>query len=247
MQVVNLPKLSGALLFALSPIGHAVTLTLEVSKDNVIYEDSDGGLSNGGGAYIFVGESGENRELRTLINFDTNSIPAGSIINSAAFILTSNTRRRETVVVATSLHRLLGDWGEGTAVGSGGGGSGAPAHPGDATWIHQSSPGTMWTNPGGDFASSPSATLDVTDNKLYQWSSAQLTADVQGMIDGTFDNFGWLLMGEQGLGSKRFRSSESAAVSERPQLVIDYTPVPEPTSSLLCLLAGLAALARRRR
>ncbi|MGC6427812.1 MAG: hypothetical protein ACON5H_12565 [Akkermansiaceae bacterium] len=96
--------LLGILLATYSNV-HAATLTLEATQDNVIYQDLRGGLSNGGSANIFTGKSWEQRELRTLIAFDTSGIPADSKIDSVSLNLTANSRQRESVVMQASLYR----------------------------------------------------------------------------------------------------------------------------------------------
>src|SRR5207247_9985452 len=89
---------------------------------------------------------------RGLIAFDVaGSVPAGSTITSAQLQLSMSLTIAGPIDV--SLHRALADWGQGTSFSTaGGGGMGAPATPGDATWTLRFFPATPWTNPGGDFA-----------------------------------------------------------------------------------------------
>ncbi len=229
---------------------HAITLSFSPNRDNVIFEDADG-LSNGLGENLFAGENGSrggNRELRSLITFDISSIPSGAIVNSVTLNLTANTPRRTNVTVSTSLHRLLGDWGEGSSTPSiGQGGNGATATSGDATWIHQFSPGDTWDTPGGDFILDPSAILDITENRLYSYESEQLASDVQGFIDGDFNNFGWILIAENGADAKRFSSGQSSNSQAIPELIIDFTPIPEPSTSALLAALIIPTLLRRQR
>jgi hypothetical protein len=53
-----------------------------------------------------------------------------------------------------------------------------------------------------------------------------MIADVQGWLDDTSTNFGWLLRGsEAGLQTaKRFDSREVSNPSNRPELTIEFTP-----------------------
>jgi hypothetical protein len=65
---------------------------------------------------------------------------------------------------------------------------------------------STWATAGGDYnpAASASQTVPVTLG-LYNWGSAQLTADVQDMLDNAANNHGWLLKhtDESGNGTAR--------------------------------------------
>ena len=66
-----------------------------------------------------------------------------------------------------------------------------------------------------------SASQSVADIGSYTWSDAQLTLDVQDMLDTAQSNFGWLLQGNEASEqtNKRFSSRES---SNPPVLTIEY-------------------------
>jgi hypothetical protein len=128
-------------------------------------------------------------------------------------------------------------------------GMGAPATTGDATWnarfFDTTSP-VLWTTPGGDFAATLSASIDVpaaTVNAFLAWESPQLAADVQSWLDDPASNIGWILLGNEAANTKSvrdFRSSEyTIDVSQQPKLTIDFTPIPEPSALLLAGVAGL--------
>lgn len=235
----------------LASLAHGVTLTLTPVKDTVIYEDPSGSLAVSRGSNLFAGVNGGgggNRELRTLITFDVSGIPSGSTITGVRFSLQANSRQGTSTTVETNLHRLLGDWGEGNSLpNDGGGGSGGDATPGDATWIHTFSSTDLWDTPGGDFVSSPSATLDIIDNFRYDWSSPGLVSDVQGFVDGDFDNFGWILIAEPGARTKRFFSNDNITDVLLPRLIVDYNAIPEPGTTSILLALTIPALLRRRR
>jgi len=208
----------------------AETVTLQAKKDNTLYESIQGTVSNGAGTDLFVGTTGARTGFavrRALVAFDVAaSIPAGAQISSVQLVLNMN----KTVVGAkpVSLHRVLADWGEGTslAVGSGGGGGG-PATTGDATWVHRFFSTELWSTPGGDFASTASAQIQVTSFGANTWgSSAAMVADVQAWLDQPANNFGWILIGEEQntASSKRFAARENPVAANRPHLVVQYTP-----------------------
>ena len=109
---------------------------------------------------------------------------------------------------------------------------------GDATWIHTFFDTSFWTNPGGDFSESISASQEVAFEGSYTWgSTVNMVADVQLWLDQPETNFGWILIGNEdedsGSTAKRFDSRENS-VSVRPLLTVDFTmggatPTPTPT------------------
>src|SRR5262245_50802545 len=169
--------------------------------------------------------------------FDLSSIPAGSTITSATLSL-SVTQVSNTTPGAVELHRVLADWGEGTSNSGPSGGSGAPAAAGDATWLHRFFSGTLWANPGGDFAGAASGSTMVGDIGVYSWSGAGLVSDVQSWLNTPSGNFGWLMLGTESAVSsaKRMGSRENTDPAVRPQLTIEYA-VPSP-GTLLAAAAG---------
>mgnify|MGYP003573010621 CR=1 FL=1 len=64
------------------------TVTLNPIKDNTLYQDTSGGLSNGAGAHFFAGMTAAGAARRAVLAFDiAGSIPAGSTITSVALTL----------------------------------------------------------------------------------------------------------------------------------------------------------------
>ncbi|HZP85027.1 MAG TPA: DNRLRE domain-containing protein [Chthonomonadaceae bacterium] len=244
-----------ALLILLTAGSHASaqTLTLVSSKDNTLYEDATGSLSNGAGANFFAGETGNGLIRRGLLAFDLSAIPTGAKIDSVA--LTLSMSRTVSGSETISLYRVLADWGEGTSNATGQEGAGAPATTNDATWIHRFYNTQTWATPGGDFASAASATRTVGGVGSYTWASTpQLVADVQGWVDNPSTNFGWAVIGNESAAStaKRFDTRENPVAANRPSLFISYTvaAVPGPASLPIFaggLCAGLGYLRRRCR
>jgi hypothetical protein len=219
-------------------------------KDNTLYEDSGGTLSNGAGIHFFAGTTANNGRIRRgLIAFDIlSNIPAQSTINSVELTLRmSRTISGEQTI---SLHRLLQDWGEGDSDAPGQEGGGAAAMEGDATWLHTYFDTEFWDTPGGDFDPVGSASTLVGFEEWYTWgSTAGMVDDVQSWLDEPSTNFGWAVLGnEDGFGTaKRFDTHENPLPEYRPVLVVDYTLIPAPGALSLLGLAGLGAAARRRR
>lgn len=127
--------ISGTILFvlALVSICTAKVVTVIPSKDNTLYQDNQGSLSNGAGAGLFVGHNKSGTFIRrALLAFDLlNYIPPGSTIHSVN--LTLHLSRTSSGPQPVWLHRVLADWYEGLSEAQGGSGGGADATIFDAT------------------------------------------------------------------------------------------------------------------
>jgi spore coat protein A len=221
-------KISLLMALALAAIvttANANVIALNPSKDNTLYEDPDGALSSGAGTRFFAGLSNEGKVRRGVIAFDVAAaIPGGSVVNSVTLTLYNSKTISGPQNVA--LHRLLADWGEGSSDASPLEGQGAEAAAGDATWKHRFYSTTLWSNLGGDFNATASATTSVGGVEYYSWSSAMMVADVQAWVNNPGANFGWLVKGNEGTvqTTKRFESRESGIAGVQPVLTVDFTP-----------------------
>lgn len=214
------------------------------TRDNTIYQGGQIGdnyedNSNGKGFYLFSGNTSNNFSRRALIAFDLSTVPKGVIVLSATLELTvSKTLSGSKNQI---LHRLTKNWGEGATDASGQEGSGINAAPGDATWISNFHPSSLWTSPGaqGDYVTTPSAsTLAGSEGAQLVFTDPRMASDVQNWIDGSLPNDGWILIGDESGSStsKRYNSADNteAPSVERPRLIISYTsppledPIPEP-------------------
>jgi hypothetical protein len=206
----------------LFPPGDSTTLTS--IKDNALYEDAVGALSNGAGQHMFTGKTGGGTTVRALVAFNVKSnVPVGATITAVKLHL--NLSRFSSPSTRTlGLHRLLTDWGEGDADASGGEGGGAPASVGDATWLHTFYPDSWWSSPGGDFEAGSSASIEVEGLGAYKWGSTdQMVADVQRWLDDPSSNHGWMLMEEENkTDAKRFDTRENASEADRPRLTVTF-------------------------
>jgi hypothetical protein len=193
------------------------TAMIPALKDNTLIEDPSGSLSNGAGPYFFVGRTSQSSGSirRAVIAFDVAAhLPPGAHVTGAA--LTLKASQTNGGPSAVSLHTLLENWGEGTS--SFDGGSGAPATPDDATWIHTFHDGVFWLAAGADFSSAPSATLWVDGPGAYTWTTtSEMVDDVQSWLDDPSSNFGWILIGDEDLAAtaKRWDSRENTLHYER--------------------------------
>ena len=231
-------------------MAQADTITLGASRDATIYENNPNN-SNGAGFTMFAGNNGMNSPRRALLDFDiAGSVPAGSTITGVELTLVlQGVAGSDTTPRTISLHSLLADWGEGTTgagLGGGGTGQGFPANPGDATWSQNHFGASAWTNAGGDFSATASASAVVSQSldTAYTWgSTAALVSDVQNWLDSPGSNFGWLLLGDES-GAQTFRqfyTRDEANPAFRPELLVDFTPASVPEPSTL-VMAGIATL-----
>ena len=202
---VLLYALAFVLLF--TPLFAQQTVSLTPAKDNTIY-GNDASLSNGSGDYLFVGNTNNGHARRTLIAFDLTELPSDATIESVVLKMDMNKSRAGEHQL--SLYRLTRDWGEGSSDASGSEGSGTSAISGeDATWADAYHQLTSWINQGGDFISEVSAIANVDETGLYEWGSTdQLVQDVQNWVNGTNENYGWIMIGDesQSQTAKRFYS-----------------------------------------
>ena len=204
----------------------AETLELVSVRDNTLYEDVGGSISNGSGQFFFTGTNALSEPRRGLVAFDVAAAaPAASLVVSAELVLQMS--RSISGSQTVELRRVLADWGEGASDAEANEGQGAAAEPGDATWLHTFYPTELWTSIGGDFAATPSAATSVGGIGVYFWGSTPgMIADVQSWLDDPDSNFGWLLLGNEvsTASAKRFNTRENPDVSSRPTLTIEVVP-----------------------
>ncbi|MFB3895552.1 MAG: hypothetical protein ACE14V_04540 [bacterium] len=203
------------------------------TDDSTIYADDSIGNA-GADDGIMAGQTNVPSIRRALIRFNLSAIPSTATIDSVALtlIITKIPGAGTATAVDHSLYRLLNTWGEGTGVGTGiGGGTGGTDNiPGAVCWLYSQYSTAAWTNPGGDFVSSPSATINVgTGLGAMTWTGSGLISDVQGWVNGSFPNDGWILRGDETVtpSARKYGSSEN--LPNAPQLVINYTTAQTPT------------------
>ncbi|MGD9690590.1 MAG: DNRLRE domain-containing protein [Phycisphaerales bacterium] len=222
--------LSTALLLALfaGSAGAQTTVQISASKDNTLYEDTSGGLSNGMGESLVAGKPFFAAIRRAVIAFDVTSIPAGSTINSVALRLSVTREPPDAPPVTATLHTLLADWGEGASLDMGAGGAGALPEANDATWIHRFFDAQLWDTQGGDFQADPSASASIPPGALAAVFSTNpdIEADVHHWINDPSTNFGWIIRIQETLdgSARRFASRENTDPALRPVLEVTFTP-----------------------
>ena len=210
--------------FLLSSISYSITDTLKSTKDNTLYENEFGSLSNGKGQYMFAGTTVADQIRRAVISFDVKEmIPPGAIITDVKLVL--HMSRTISGSKRVKLHLLTTNWGEGNSLAFGEEGGGTAADLSDATWIHNFYNTSFWGYPGGDYVSAESDQVNVDGIGFYTWNDPQLIADVQGWIDNSSPDYGWILVGDEGTfgTAKRFDTKDNLDPSVRPKLIVSYT------------------------
>lgn len=210
----------------------ADVVTIVANRDNTLFQDETGSLSNGAGTGVFAGVTTNNGARRALLSFKVQDfIPAGAVVTRAELTLYSDRARGTNT--AMGIHRMVASWGEGTSFT--GLGNGVDAERGDATWTTRFFQiGPEWINRGGDFVPAASTVINVGSAfRSYVWSGAGMVADVQRWVDNPDENYGWLLKAEDESltgRAKRFVSREGDPENRRPRLLVEYTP-PAPCAA----------------
>jgi hypothetical protein len=218
---------------ALRGVTVADTVSLLPQKDNTLYQDPKGFLSNGQGIYFFAGRTGAMTLRRGLVAFDLTSVPSNATITAVTLSLYLSKTHGGSASISVS--KVLRDWGEGASDAGEPGGAGVQSETNDATWIHTFYNTVFWTTPGGDFSPTSSATTTVNAvNTTYTWSGSGLVADVQAWVSDPASNFGWVIRGNEITNGKAQRFNTGENTNNPPQLVVTYqpstsTPTPGPT------------------
>lgn len=208
----------------------ADAIVLGSVKDNTLYQDTAGALSNGSGEHMFCGRTGLHGGFgtihRALVKFDVGAaIPPGSTITAVS--LTLNMSKSIANPQTCTLHRVNAEWGEGASDAPDEEGMGTAAVAPDATWLHTMYSTSFWATPGGDFEATASANVLVSDfGVFYTWGPTPgMIADVQGWLDDPSSNHGWVLRGNESaiFTAMRWDTRENPDPTKRPVLRIEFT------------------------
>jgi hypothetical protein len=198
------------------------TVVLTPSRDNTLFEEPQGGRSNGVGPHLFVGATASDSRRRALLAFDVAAqVPPGSRITRVTLAL--HVSMTITGAQSMALHRVSANWGEGLSnAGFSHDGGGAPSRPGDATWVHRFFPDSLWSTTGGDFERTADAAT-VISGASGTWESAAMVTRVQQWLDQPATNFGWIVIGneDESTTTKRFDSREMQPAESQPSLTIE--------------------------
>ena len=219
-QAISLPK------GIASPA--AQTISVPADRDATLVESPDGALANGAGPTLFAGRTNQSPGgvRRALLHFTLPPLPSagegGGTVAGAALVLhvvPGNPGPREIRAYA-----VVADWTEGAS--SSGGGIGAPAQPGDVTWLHTRYPTDFWPTNGGLFDGHGVASVIVDAEGTYRLEGPTLTALVTAWLQEPSRNFGILLVGDETVRqtSKAIGSREASDPALQPTLEIRVRP-----------------------
>ena len=214
-------KLIFCLIFGLmsgSIIHSQTTMTFSANKDATIFSENQTG-SNGAGS-LFAGRTNQpaTANRRALIRFDISGIPSDATITSAEFSVRGSMQSG-----TVNVHRLNADWGEGSTSGQGsGGGQPSTGQNGDATWSSNMLGSSTWNSSGGDFVAQSRGSANVSSGSRATWSSNAIVGDVQAWVDGTTDNFGWILIGNESSNNTAVRMNSRSNGANGPMLEVTY-------------------------
>jgi uncharacterized membrane protein len=175
-------------------------------KDVYIRENSDSNYD--GQEVLKVGKIASGLDLRSLIFFNLSSVPSSDTIVSAKLQLYesySSTGNPLTVDV----YLLTSDWIES-----------------QASWNNASS-SEVWSSPGGDYG----VLIDSVVFSSAGYYNLTITHAVRSWMNGSYDNYGLLLVSEDaGVGDyKDIGSSDASTSSERPEIFVDHEGNAIPT------------------
>jgi hypothetical protein len=220
--------------FMLAHTGGSATaptaISLAPSADAQIRASSPTSNQGTAGSMSLSCTSGGDRRQRSIIKFDLGSIPAGRKITSASLVLTNSATSSGTMTCY--VYRVIRDWTE-TGV----------------TW-NKFDGVNAWTNPGGDAVgvtgaqlSNPYAAVTLINGaSANTLDSIDITQLVKDWYAGTA-NYGLLLdcpTEATGIYGHYWNTKEGSTSGYWPQLVVTYSPLPEPSAFSL-MAAGLAA------
>jgi hypothetical protein len=256
---LSVATILGSILMAAGQPAHAGVLVIPALQDATLFGASAANNNSSSGPGMFVGPDQGNNPKRGLIEFNIPAfVPAGATITGASLSLVlgmvagQGMANADTTPRTIRLFDVTTNWAGGTngttgfpGPGFGGTGQGFAPNPGDVTWNFAKFNTIPWTTPGGggDFVSTESADTLVSQNlnTPYVWgSTAQMVADVQGWLDGTLPNFGWLLKNDSEGTPQTFRAfyTREGAIEQNvpqfaPELTVDFVEpaaVPEPST-----------------
>ncbi|MCP5536460.1 MAG: DNRLRE domain-containing protein [Akkermansiaceae bacterium] len=229
------------------------------TEDTSVVQESPNN-NYGGRTTILVGVLGAGKVRAGHVRFDVTSLASQFVtIDSIKFRFYVETTGGTSQSISYGAHKAVsGDWVEGTANGAG--------QTGSATYNYQIHSTLGWASTGGRGSSDawPDQLLPVSsggygaagtwiemtlDPSGYDPSLDTPTELIQSWITDGAQNDGILMTYSNNVSNPQWQlaSSEHATAAWRPELVIEYTAIPEPSSAALLGLGGLALIFRRRK
>jgi len=176
--------------------------------DSYISQDSDDNL--GSDPVIEVGKTAGGYELRGLINYNATDIEGETITSAIMMLHVSYSSNSNNITL--KVYRITSQWNE-LEVG----------------WTKRTS-AESWGAAGGDY----SELLDSVQIAGEGWYNFTITSAVRSWINGTYENYGMILMPEASNSDfKDIDSSDSADPSLAPKIIIEHFANAPPSISSL--------------
>lgn len=177
-----------------------------------------------------------NATWRSLLEFDLRQIPTGAPIQSATMSLWHPFSVSTSATI--NAHRVTRAWREGTSA------TAACSHDG-ATW-YEADGGVNWANQGGDFETTPTASVSATSGETSRWHNFNITSAAQKWSSGQAPNLGILLKtADETLGAGRdivyLSDDQPTSSTLRPKLAVAYSDgshAQGPTVAVTSPIAG---------
>lgn len=220
---------------------HGATLALAVQDDTYLSQNA-ATTNYGTSTTLQIGPTGDGQQKTAVFRFDAtplqNQYQSIESVTLRFNIADTGTTGNFNLRLLTAGNAL---WQENTA-----------------TWSTQN--GTnVWAggapNQTANAAGSWAFTLNSATNTVGSWVEITLDPSSFGASVNTWEeiltqwetsNAGFQIYGGSGTNNWSFKSSEDATANLRPELVVNYTAVPEPSAVLLGGIGVLALLRRRR-
>lgn len=246
-----------ALLATAAPLSAAMMTFTAIDDATIINGTLDQNINFGSRNEVILGTNNGSvaaTSRNALVRWDFSPI-AGVVASVNSITLQwdlSMTRDAPTVGQTFNIFMVSdanADWVEGT-----GQGSGAAAVNADVTYSEKSEGSTAWVGGpglmGAGGTSGAFGSISVLGNEAQ---GQTITAVLAGDLDGLVANWSAAGAGAGGLyftstaqGPQVFFQSDDTGVGTGARLVVDYEPIPEPSSGFLGLGAGMLLAFRRR-
>ena len=162
-----------------------------------------------------IGPTGSGDRQRAILYFNLSDVPVGSTITYAEVQIYLNASQQATSWLI-NISRITEDWNEG-----------------EATWNSRVT-STSWTTAGVSNDGIVYSSVNVTDTVgWFNWTITNLT---QYWENGTYQNYGFVMIGQEATSNdfKRIYSSDAITAELRPKLLINYTAnVPPSITSII--------------
>lgn len=219
-------------------------------QDTSLWSGGDADNNLGGFAVTYAGGTWSN----IIVQFDVSSLAGQGTIQSAKLLMTPEFSSAADATFTYSVYQLAdanAGWQEGTHLLE-------PATAGEATWNKKVHNTVGWVgSPGAATAGTDYLTPKLGQGTYHQQKSKTPTASdtisidlpgslIQHWVDGP--NAG-LILWSDAENAMQFISANTyyQPMTLSPGLEVTYTPVPEPATAAVLMIAGAGSMVRRRK